>query len=122
MKHRLLQKCSFFLIKLAAFQASGAARMKLREVKSRVGLRADCFTVSYVSPNLAGTEARPTILRGFFYDLTGRSATGCNAETCLPSVAWKAKGGHLTPNKIKANSRVGINPTLTLPCPVKLRL
>ena len=27
--HHLLQKCSFFLIKLAAFQASGAARMKL---------------------------------------------------------------------------------------------
>jgi hypothetical protein len=27
--HRLLQKCSFLLIKLAAFQASGAARMKL---------------------------------------------------------------------------------------------
>jgi len=29
--HHLLQKCSFFLIKLAAFQASGAARMKLHE-------------------------------------------------------------------------------------------
>ena len=27
--HHLLQKCSFFLIKLAAFLASGAARMKL---------------------------------------------------------------------------------------------
>ena len=27
--HYLLQKCSFFLIKLAAFQASGAARVKL---------------------------------------------------------------------------------------------
>ena len=27
--HHLLQKCSFFLIKLAAFQASGAARVKL---------------------------------------------------------------------------------------------
>ena len=27
--HRLLQKCSFFLIKLAAFQASGFAYMKL---------------------------------------------------------------------------------------------
>jgi hypothetical protein len=26
----LLQKCSFFLIKLAAFQASGGAYMKLR--------------------------------------------------------------------------------------------
>jgi hypothetical protein len=30
MKHHLLQKCSFFLIKLAAFQARGAACMKLR--------------------------------------------------------------------------------------------
>jgi hypothetical protein len=30
--HHLLQKCSFFLIKLAAFQASGAARMKLHEI------------------------------------------------------------------------------------------
>ena len=29
--HHLLQKCSFFLIKLAAFQASGAARMKLQK-------------------------------------------------------------------------------------------
>jgi hypothetical protein len=29
MKHRLLQKCSFFLIKLGRFLASGAARMKL---------------------------------------------------------------------------------------------
>jgi len=29
--HQLLQKCSFFLIKLAAFQASGAACMKLHE-------------------------------------------------------------------------------------------
>jgi hypothetical protein len=28
--HHLLQKCSFFLIKLAAVQASGAAYMKLR--------------------------------------------------------------------------------------------
>jgi hypothetical protein len=28
MKHHLLQKCSFFLIKLAAFQANGGARMK----------------------------------------------------------------------------------------------
>jgi hypothetical protein len=28
--HHLLQNCSFFLIKLAAVQASGAARMKLR--------------------------------------------------------------------------------------------
>ena len=28
--HHLLQKCSFFLIKLAAVQASGCARMKLR--------------------------------------------------------------------------------------------
>ena len=27
--HHLLQKCSFFLIKLVAFQASGAAYMKL---------------------------------------------------------------------------------------------
>ena len=27
--HHLLQKCSYFLIKLAAFQASGAARVKL---------------------------------------------------------------------------------------------
>jgi hypothetical protein len=27
----LLQKCSFFLIKLAAFQASGGACMKLRQ-------------------------------------------------------------------------------------------
>ena len=27
--HHLLQKCSFFLIKLAVFQASGAAYMKL---------------------------------------------------------------------------------------------
>ena len=27
--HHLLQKCSFFLIKMAAFQASGVARMKL---------------------------------------------------------------------------------------------
>jgi len=27
--HHLLQKCSFFLIKLAVFQASGAARVKL---------------------------------------------------------------------------------------------
>jgi hypothetical protein len=27
--HHLLQKCSFFLIKLAAVQASGCARMKL---------------------------------------------------------------------------------------------
>jgi hypothetical protein len=31
--HHLLQKCSFFLIKLAAFQASGAARMKLHEIQ-----------------------------------------------------------------------------------------
>ena len=31
--HHLLQKCSFFLIKLAAFQASGGARMKLHEIK-----------------------------------------------------------------------------------------
>ena len=30
--HQLLQNCSFFLIKLAAFQASGAAHMKLRIV------------------------------------------------------------------------------------------
>ena len=30
--HHLLQKCSFFLIKLAAFLASGAARMKLHDV------------------------------------------------------------------------------------------
>jgi hypothetical protein len=30
MKHYLLQKCSFFLIKLAVFQASGAACMRLR--------------------------------------------------------------------------------------------
>jgi hypothetical protein len=30
MKHHLLQKCSFFLIKLAAVQASGAACMKLQ--------------------------------------------------------------------------------------------
>jgi len=29
--HHLLQKCSFFLIKLAAFLASGAARVKLRQ-------------------------------------------------------------------------------------------
>ena len=29
--HHLLQKCSFFLIKLAAFQASGGARMKLHK-------------------------------------------------------------------------------------------
>jgi hypothetical protein len=29
--HHLLQKCSFFLIKLAAFQASGGARVKLRQ-------------------------------------------------------------------------------------------
>jgi hypothetical protein len=29
--HHLLQKCSFFLIKLAAFLASGAARVKLHE-------------------------------------------------------------------------------------------
>jgi hypothetical protein len=28
--HHLLQKCSFFLIKLAAFQASGGACMKHR--------------------------------------------------------------------------------------------
>jgi hypothetical protein len=27
--HHLLQKCSFFLIKLAAVQASGGARLKL---------------------------------------------------------------------------------------------
>jgi len=33
MKHHLLQKCSFFLIKLAAFQASGAAYMKLRVIE-----------------------------------------------------------------------------------------
>ena len=31
MRHHLLQKCSFFLIKLAAFQGSSAARMKLRQ-------------------------------------------------------------------------------------------
>ena len=31
MKHHLLQKCSFFLIKLAALQASGGAYMKLRQ-------------------------------------------------------------------------------------------
>jgi hypothetical protein len=30
--HQLLQNCSFFLIKLAAFQASGAARMKLHQM------------------------------------------------------------------------------------------
>jgi hypothetical protein len=29
--HGLLQKCSFFLIKLAAFLASGGAHMKLRQ-------------------------------------------------------------------------------------------
>ena len=29
--HQLLQNCSFFLIKLAAVQASGAARVKLRQ-------------------------------------------------------------------------------------------
>jgi hypothetical protein len=31
-RHHLLQKCSFFLIKLAVFLASGAARMKLHEM------------------------------------------------------------------------------------------
>jgi hypothetical protein len=30
--HHLLQKCSFFLIKLAAVQASGGACMKLHEM------------------------------------------------------------------------------------------
>jgi hypothetical protein len=29
--HHLLQKCSFFLIKLAAFLARGGAHMKLRQ-------------------------------------------------------------------------------------------
>ncbi len=33
--HHLLQKCSFFLIKLAAVQASGGAYMKLREAEQR---------------------------------------------------------------------------------------
>jgi len=33
--HHLLQKCSFFLIKLAAFLVSGAARMKLHEIQCR---------------------------------------------------------------------------------------
>ena len=33
--HHLLQKCSFFLIKLAAFLASGADRMKLHEIQCR---------------------------------------------------------------------------------------
>jgi hypothetical protein len=31
--HQLLQNCSFFLIKLAAFQASGTACMKLHEIQ-----------------------------------------------------------------------------------------
>ena len=34
--HHLLQKCSFFLIKLAAFQASGAACMKLHLFKLNI--------------------------------------------------------------------------------------
>jgi hypothetical protein len=33
--HHLLQKCSFFLIKLAAVQASGCARMKLHKIMSK---------------------------------------------------------------------------------------
>jgi hypothetical protein len=32
--HRLIKKCSFFLIKLAFFLASGNAHMKLHEIKS----------------------------------------------------------------------------------------
>ena len=36
--HRLLQKCSFFLIKLAAFQASGDARVKLHLTNAEVGM------------------------------------------------------------------------------------
>jgi hypothetical protein len=40
--HHLLQKCSFFLIKLAAFQASGAAYMKLH-LKVGVGSILDHF-------------------------------------------------------------------------------
>ena len=35
--HRLLQKCSFFLIKLAAFQAGGGACMKLHEIQWYLG-------------------------------------------------------------------------------------
>ena len=35
--HHLLQKCSFFLIKLAAFQASGAAYMKLHLIECHLG-------------------------------------------------------------------------------------
>jgi hypothetical protein len=31
--HHLLQKCSFFLIKLAAFLARGGARMKLHQIR-----------------------------------------------------------------------------------------
>jgi hypothetical protein len=36
--HQLLQNCSFFLIKLAAFQASGAARVKLHLTNAEVGM------------------------------------------------------------------------------------
>jgi hypothetical protein len=42
--HHLLQKCSFFLIKLAAFQASGAAYMKLHGISFSIKLAA--FQVS----------------------------------------------------------------------------
>jgi len=35
--HYLLQKCSFFLIKLAFFWASGSARMKLQKIQAHLG-------------------------------------------------------------------------------------
>jgi hypothetical protein len=41
--------------------------MKLH-CQSRVGLRTDRIAI----PDLAGTEARPTILNSFFLDLSGR--------------------------------------------------
>jgi hypothetical protein len=51
--HHLLQKCSFFLIKLAAVQASGGARVKLQRngFDFLLLIRAVCiFSIRNVEP------------------------------------------------------------------------
>ncbi len=47
--HRLLQKCSFFLIRLAAFLASGGARMKLHLFRQDLQDYQDFFGLVYLS-------------------------------------------------------------------------
>jgi hypothetical protein len=92
--HRLLQKCSFFLIKLAAVQARGGARMKLHQVKSepqnrrisniecrRVeSLRSVFYKMDRSTQKLttggihySTFDVGRSMFISFFFDLTGRS-------------------------------------------------